>query len=99
MDCDEFANRLNIPTGCNNKRTNMITYLKKIAGKDNINSYIPTHSINECVEKTSNNFKYYQINSRGIRKILMNRSDEYKEYYLTLEDIWNEFNDIVNEYN
>jgi hypothetical protein len=37
----------------------MITYLKKIAGKETINEYIPTASNNEVVEKTANNFKYY----------------------------------------
>ena len=71
----------------------MITYLKKIAGKDTVNEYIPTTSNNEVVEKTANNFKYYQINSRGIRKILMNRNDEYKKYWPIFEDIWNELND------
>jgi hypothetical protein len=29
----------------------------------------------------------------------MNRNDEYKEYYLTLEDLWNELNDICDELN
>ena len=77
----------------------MITYLKKCAGKETISNYTPSPSQLEGVEKTANNFKYYQINSRGIRKILMNRNDEYKEYYLTLEDLWNELNDICDELN
>ena len=29
----------------------------------------------------------------------MNRNEEYKEYYLTLEDLWNELNDICDELN
>jgi hypothetical protein len=68
---------------------NMITYLKKMVGNENITEYIPLTSDHEVVEKTANNFKYYRINSRGVRKILMTRNEEYREYYLTLEDLWN----------
>jgi len=82
----------------------MIYYLKKYAGKENITVYIslpsnldgnetePYKSVdsNSEVAELHHNVKHYQINSRGIRKILMNRNDEYKEYYLTLEDLWNE---------
>ena len=67
----------------------MITYLKKMVGNENITEYIPLTSDHEVVEKTANNFKYYRINSRGVRKILMTRNEEYREYYLTLEDLWN----------
>lgn len=99
IDCDKFADDLNIPTGQGKQRNNMITYLKKIAGTDNITEYIPTTSIDEVVEKTSNNFKYYHINSRGVRKILMTRNEEYREYYLTLEDLWNCLQDQIERNN
>jgi hypothetical protein len=39
MDCDLFAQELDIPTGLGKKRDNMITYLKKCAGKETISKY------------------------------------------------------------
>ena len=59
MDCDLFAQQLDIPTGPAKPRQNMIMYLKRFAGNDNISEYIPTTASLTVVEKTSNNFKYY----------------------------------------
>ena len=43
-DILNFCHENNIPTGPGRKRDNMITYLKKCAGKDTISNYTPSPS-------------------------------------------------------